>query len=91
MENFEKLIDPKERRRLIAYIKAKYPVGTEVWDDCRSGPFTIRKNSIFAVAEDDDLVRSEEEMVGLEFLVRKPGKYTDFWQVERTIRKYTRL
>ena len=91
MEKFEKLIDPKERRRLIDYIKAKCPVGTEIWDDTRSGPFTIRKNSIFAVAEDEYLIRPyDEEDVDLEFLVRKPGKYSDFWRIKYIKRKHTR-
>jgi hypothetical protein len=73
---------PKEKKELLAFIRNRYPVGSEVWDQTRSGPFIVRKNSIFAVYELDYAERPEKETdVIVEFLVRSPGKYSDFFSV----------
>lgn len=73
---------PKEKKELISYIRKRYPIGSEVWDDTRSGPFIVRKNSVFAVYEFDYAERPENNLdVEVEFLVRSPGKYSDFFYV----------
>lgn len=70
---------PKDKRRYKAWIKERYPVGTEIWDDTRSGPFTVRKDSIFEVFEDDPASGIHEYVT---FTVRHPGKYSDRFQVK---------
>lgn len=68
---------PKEKKKYINWIKERYPVGTEVWDDNRSEPINVRKDSIFEVFEDDPADGIHEYIT---FTVRQPGKYTSRWQ-----------
>lgn len=74
-----------ERKKYISYIKARNPIGSEIWDRARSQPFIVRKNSIFDVREFKYNKESKPEKDSdhwIEFMVRKPGKYSDWYGIE---------
>ena len=84
----ENLILKEEQKELIAFIKERYPVGSEIWDDTRSGPFIVWKNSIFEVFELDYAERPDDADVYVEFYVRKPGKYSDRFYIKAWPKKW---
>ena len=75
----------QERKKYITYIKARNPIGTEIWDHTRSQPFVVRKNSVFDVREFEYNEESKPEKESdhwLDFLVRDPGKHTSWYTIE---------
>ena len=62
------------------FLKERYPIGTEVWDSCRSGgPYVINKRTVFEIhrweKEDynPDFLPDERDEYNIEVLVRNPG------------------
>lgn len=70
---------PKNKRKYIKWIKDQYPIGSLIWDDCRSEPFKVRKDSVFEVFLDDPISGDHEEV---QFLIRHPGKNTDRFPIK---------
>ena len=68
---------PKDKRKYKEWIKKRYPIGSEVWDDSSSEPLRIRKDTIFEVFEDDP---AEGPPTEITFTARQPGKHTSRWQ-----------
>ena len=65
----------KDKTIATAYIKARNPIGTEIFDSVRSGSFIIRKDSVFEIYSDlDQMAEPNPDYEGYEFLVHKPGK-----------------
>lgn len=77
-----------ERQECLKYIKEMYPIGTEVWDDVRSQPMTIRKSSVFIVRiwkpEDynDQMRPSEDKDYFVDFLVKAQGRNAPIYSLE---------
>jgi hypothetical protein len=71
-------MNAKERKILINFIKARYPIGSEIVDETRSQPFTVRKDSVFEVMEWDYREKPEDNRnVYVDFLIRCRGKYSE--------------
>jgi hypothetical protein len=82
---------PFKKKLAINFIKGKYPIGTEVFDDCRSGSFTVRKNSVFEAFEFEYNEESQPETPDedwIDFTVRAPGKHSEVWGLKTYERGY---
>ena len=75
----------QERKKYITYIKARNPIGSKIWNSARSRPFIVKKNSVFDVREFEYNEESKPEKESdhwLDFMVRDPGKHTNWWGIE---------
>jgi len=75
-------ISKKERNTLIAFAKVMHPIGSVIIDSVRSQPYTIKKNSVFTVIEDeyaDEFKPKKNEDIFVSFLVRDPGKNSELY------------
>lgn len=84
-------ISNKERKKLIGFIKTKYPVGSLVYDDTRSQPYRVKKTSVFHVSEWDyspDFQPENSEDVQIDFLVRDTGKHSELYFIKALPRKW---
>jgi hypothetical protein len=79
----------KDKTIAIAYIKARTPIGTEIFDPVRSGSFIVRKNSVFEVYSDlDQMAEPNPAFESYEFLVHKPGKYEPNFHIKWTPKRW---
>lgn len=71
-----KEVKGKDKTIALAYIKHRFPIGTEVWDICHPNwPYTIKKYSVFEIISDiDEYPNQKEEDQRYTFTVRDPGK-----------------
>jgi hypothetical protein len=80
---------PKDKKALIKFIKARYPIGSLVYDITRSQPYKIKKQSVFEVYEWEYEIGPEDEGdVYLDFLVRDTGKLSEFYSIDSYPRKW---
>lgn len=73
-----KEVKGKDKTIALAYIRHRFPVGTEVWNSCYPNyPYKIKKYSVFEIISDiDEYPRQKEEDQRYTFIVRDPGKKT---------------
>jgi hypothetical protein len=83
------MISKEDKKKALAYIKARFPVGTEIWDPTCSQPYRIREYSVFDIYDDlDDMAEPCEALVQFEFLVHNPGKLTRTHWVQSTPKRW---
>jgi hypothetical protein len=83
------LVKGKDKKIATAYIKARYPIGTEIFDSVRSGSFIIKKDSVFEIHSDSDqVVEFNPKYEAYEFLVHKPGKYSPNYHIRHTPKRW---
>jgi hypothetical protein len=80
-----------EKQEFRKYIKAKFPIGTEVYDwCCGEEPYVINKRSVFMISEwkaedyNPDFLPENVEDYWIEFHVHNPGRDTAVYELETT-------
>jgi hypothetical protein len=87
-------ISTVQRKRLIAFIKAKYPIGSFVYDSTRSKPYKVKKTSVFEVQEwdyNEEFMPENDEDIFVDFLVRDAGKYSESYMIKAYPKKWCKL
>jgi hypothetical protein len=73
------IVKGENKKKAVAYIKDRYPIGSIIVDSHRSGTLKIKKNSIFEVHSDCDQVANfKPEYEYYCFNVRNPGCDVDY-------------
>jgi len=88
------MIDSKEKKTLVSYIKGRYPVGSLIFDSCRSEPYKVKKTSVFHVVEmeySEEFQPENDGDVEVDFLVRDAGRYTELYFITSLRKKYMGL
>ena len=79
----------KDKKIALAYIKSRYPLGSEIVDGTRSGSIIIKKDSVFEVFSDsDEVAEFNPEYEYYEFLVRKPRKFSPLYYIRQTPKRW---
>jgi len=87
-------ISKQQRKDLIAFIKARYPIGSLVYDNTRSQPYRVKKTSVFVVSEWDyseEFMPDNDSDIFVDFLVRDSGRYSELYFIKTHPKKWCNL
>jgi L-amino acid N-acyltransferase YncA len=69
------MLTNEEKKKALAYIRYRYPIGSEIYDDFCYHPYFIHKHSVYSVVEEDEN-ETVELHKRLQFIVRDAGRDT---------------